>query len=173
MGCDIHMYVEYKRKNEENSNWRDFGKRINPGRNYVMFGLLSKGVRSNLQTGIEAKGLPEDLGYFSNIDSYIFINDKYAETDDDYTTLETAERWSKSGNKIIKDEEGKPIKVEHPDWHSHSWLTTAEFKKQLEVYYNNPDWLKYPEPQYNALLASMIELEKFDLECRIVFWFDN
>lgn len=173
MGCDIHMYVEYKRKNDERNNWREFGGRINPGRNYYMFGLLSKGVRSDLDEGLEPKGLPANLGYNSACDAYIRINDKYAQDDDDYTTLETALRWAQYGRKIINDDNGNPYKIEHPDWHSHSWLTTEEFKQQLEIYYLKTENKQYPEPEYNALLAAMIELEKFDKECRIVFWFDN
>jgi len=45
MGCDIHLYIEYKSKKTEfdgyDSGWQSFGKSINPGRNYAMFGLMA------------------------------------------------------------------------------------------------------------------------------------
>lgn len=168
MGCDIHMYVEYKSKNRY--NWVGFGSRINPGRNYFMFGLLSKGVRSDNEKGIEAKGLPDGMSYKSSDDAFIYINDNYAADDDNYCTLESANRWAEYGCKIIFRDD-KPFKVENPDWHSHSWLTTQEFEKQLEIYNSEPGY--YPEPEYMAVLASMKELEKYECDSRIVFWFDN
>jgi hypothetical protein len=42
MGCDIHAYVESKKP--DSKTWWGFGGRINPGRNYRMFGKLA-GVR--------------------------------------------------------------------------------------------------------------------------------
>lgn len=168
MGCDIHMYIEYKSKKRD--DWNYFGSKINPGRNYFMFGLLSKGVRSQNEKGIEPKGLPDNMSYKSSNNAYIYINDDYAENDDEYCSIEIAKRWAEYGSKIIFRDD-KPFKVEHPDWHSHSWLTTQEFEKQLEIYNSEPGY--YLEPEYMAVLASMKELEKYDNECRIVFWFDN
>ncbi|MCT3693488.1 hypothetical protein HZQ67_13835 [Elizabethkingia anophelis] len=162
------MYIEYKSENRD--DWNYFGSKINPGRNYFMFGLLSKGVRSQNEKGIEPKGLPDNMSYKSSNNAYIYINDDYDENDDEYCSIEIAKRWAEYGCKIIFRDE-KPFKVEHPDWHSHSWLTTQEFEKQLEIYNSEPGY--YPEPEYMAVLASMKELEKYDNECRIVFWFDN
>ena len=45
MGCDIHLYIEYKNKKVAfdgyKDNWHSFGQRINPGRNYAMFALMA------------------------------------------------------------------------------------------------------------------------------------
>ena len=66
MGCDIHLYIEYKNKMVEfdgyKYSWHDFGKCINPGRNYVLFALMA-GVRNygnELPVIVPRRGMPED-----------------------------------------------------------------------------------------------------------------
>lgn len=165
MGCDIHMYVEYKRKGDERDYWQYYGQRINPGRNYYIFGLISKGVRSDNDLGLEPKGIPENLSFYSYNDYWISINDKYA-GDEGFCSTEQAEKWAEYGSIIDKERN----LVSNPDWHSHSWLTTKELEEQLEIYKEESDWVN---AEYFALLSSMKELEKHDLEARVVFWFDN
>ena len=168
MGCDIHLYVEYKNKKE--TNYRNFGGRINPGRNYYIFGLLAKGVRSDLPEGIELKGLPdrETMSYMSRGENEMFIHEDGGEG---FVTPETAERWVKSGSSkyIGKDKN----RITHPEWHSHSWLTTEEYEKQLNVFLNHPDAKLYAEPEYEAVLAILKSFESGGYDARIVFWFDN
>lgn len=178
MGCDIHMYIEYgyKKRNTERKEknepeyWNSFGGKINAGRNYVMFGHLA-GVRSEVPNPLKPKGLPdfETLGYKSRGDAFLFIRDKKDDNDEDSCTLENAKRW---GGKII-ERDGKPIFTEHPDWHSHSWLTTKEFADVINDYDNNKDnWGNVIE--YKAILAAMETLEKTgEYDARVVFWFDN
>jgi hypothetical protein len=169
MGCDIHMYVEYKRKDDKRNNWSNFGSRINPGRNYFMFGLLSKGVRSDNELGIDAKGLPDGLGWETSDDMYLYINDNRSE-DDNHVSTNQAIKWRANyGCNIVNDENGRPYKVENPDWHSSSWLTTSEFENQLNIYNQE----SFGVPEYMAILAAMKELENHNNECRVVFWFDN
>lgn len=75
MGCDIHLYKE---KNV-NGKWltadewetEDYGdgekwtdvpwKKRFTGRNYNLFGLLSKGVRRHIDFGFEPRGIPFDV----------------------------------------------------------------------------------------------------------------
>lgn len=168
MGCDIHMYVEYKRK--QSTNYSNFGGRINPGRNYYMFGILSNGVRSDNEKGFSAKGMPDydSLGYSSRSDSQLYITDTEG---DGYVTEDRAEEWVKSGSSVFTDERKKF--VTHPDWHSHSWLTLEEYQKAMDIYNEHPEALQYNEPEYNAILAIMKSLENDGLETRVVFWFDN
>lgn len=70
MGCDIHVFVERKVNGEWESadTWDNgdptyvpYGDRFYAGRNYELFGMLSKGVRTDFTNGLEAKGIPEDL----------------------------------------------------------------------------------------------------------------
>lgn len=172
MGCDIHMYIEYAKKEDDSSKeirWRDFGGRINPGRNYRLFGIMSAGVRTDSEFNYEAKGIPDGLAYASRNDHLMYISDK---ENDEYVTLELARSWEKYGCKIINDSNGNPTWVENPDHHSHSWLTTDEYEKALKFYNDNaePGWV---EPEYEAVLASMKRFEELGYNSRIVFWFDN
>jgi hypothetical protein len=193
MGCDIHMYVEYAdKKRVEQSNigekdsrgelikpyWRDFGGRINPGRHYMMFGFLSKGVRSNFSNGLPPKGLPPfaELAYYSRNDSVCYITEQPG-NDENSVTLETALKWAENGRiKIIDNSNGRPTWVEHPDWHSHTWLTLKEYETAINNYkeesirlYNSFESMT----EYMAILSAMKTIEEDGYVTRIVLWFDN
>lgn len=171
MGCDIHLYIEYSTKNKTSSReitWRGFGGEINPGRNYLLFGIMSKGVRTDPTFTCEAKGVPNDSAYCSLNDNRMYISETLK--NDDCVTLEKAKQWEKHGRKITNDGNGKPTWVEHPDWHSHSWLNTSEFEKVMEFYNTNPE---FPEPDYEVVLSIMKKYEELGFNARIVFWFDN
>jgi hypothetical protein len=165
MGCDIHAYVEYRKADAEPREWINYGNRINPGRNYWIFGLMSDGVRASFPESKSAKGLPSDLGYASRWDALLYIDEKESKG---HCTLLQATKWKGK----IYERDGKPYATDHPDWHSHSWLSTAEYEEVLNTY-DAMDSANYPEAEYRALLASMKELEKHGNEVRLVFWFDN
>jgi hypothetical protein len=207
MGCDIHLYIEYKSKKPRydgsESNWASFGDRINPGRNYAMFGLMAN-VRNCYSDGklpvlVEPRGMPDDANYSTADDNRMYISEDEGEN---YVTMETAEGWVKSGSStFINNKEGKPTWVTQPDWHSHSWLTTSEFENVLNKYLElesgwhkervdthnkmverqniQPDsWVYAPpdmdiEPEYQVVLASLKRFEELGYDARIVFWFDN
>jgi len=140
MGCDIHLYIEYKDKKPALENgyvpgWQSYGNRINPGRNYAMFALMAD-VRNygdeKLPVLVEPRGMPDDVSYTTMNDNRIYISETKSE---DYVSMETAKRWVESGSsKFINDKEGNPIWVTNPDAHSHSWLTTSEFESILNKY---------------------------------------
>lgn len=173
MGCDIHLYLEYSKKEKvitpEKTRWDYFGGRINPGRNYLMFGIMSRGVRTEPIFSIARKELPDDCGYASQDDSRIFISET---PNNNYVTMEKALQWEKRGCKLIPGANGKIAWVEHPDWHSHSWLNTAEFKKVMD-FYNKETKGQRLELEYEVILAVMKKFEKLGFNARIVFWFDN
>jgi hypothetical protein len=203
MGCDIHVYIEYtdkktleKEKNGIlNSNgvpikayWRNFGGNLSLGRNYWLFGILSKGVRSDIDNAFEPKGIPpfDSLSNETRSDYAHYISNEN-DDDDNYVTMEKAIKWSNSyGVELYyrNPTDDKPTWVSGPDWHSHSWLTTDELEQALAIYhnmcveankndpdYNNLDSLK--EPLYTAILSLMKSLESDGMVCRLVFWFDN
>ena len=160
MGCDIHLYIEYKNKKVEfdgyKDSWHSFSQRINPGRNYAMFALMAN-VRNYYSDGkfpvlVGPRGIPEDVGYSANADNRIYISEV---KDDNYVTMEQAKRWVDSGNsKFIDNQEGKPTWVTQPDWHSHSWLTTSEFETIINKYLElESDWHKERVDTHNKMVA--------------------
>jgi hypothetical protein len=164
MGCDIHIYVEYKEATSK--VWYPFGGQFNPGRSYELFDKLG-GVRGYSTPETAGRGLPEGTSWVVNYDNEISIDYKLmpnsgsANNCVDYVT---AARWVEScGSKHIDITlEGKPRAVTNPDWHSHSWCTSKEFAKVV----------KYGGPEYKALLAAVRSLER-NFETRLIFWFDN
>ena len=202
MGCDIHLYIEYKSKDGYDPAWQGFGGNINPGRNYAMFALMAD-VRNygdeKLPVLVERRGMPDDAGYTATDDNRIYISETKSE---DYVSMETAKRWVKSGSsKFINDKDGNPIWVTNPDAHSHSWLTTSEFESVINKYLEleagwhkvrveehnkmvkeeniqTDSWAYAPpsmvdEPEYQVVLASLKRFEELGYDARIVFWFDN
>lgn len=202
-GCDIHLYIEYTDKQslieQENNEyhfgkpfkayWRSFGGKISPGRNYWMFGILSKGVRSDFDEGFIPKGMPDfnDLSYSTRSDYVLNISDN--ENDESSVSLQKAIKWASgvySSSVLYYREptDDKPSWVSSPDWHSHSWLTTEEYEKAIQIYKNkcieankrDPDYASLDDiiiPEYEAILDVMKSLERNGRVCRVVFWFDN
>lgn len=171
MGCDIHCYLEYRDPNPEWKpqdgivTWSGW-PRINPGRNYEVFGHLA-GVRSGVDPVVEPRGIPEDISWETAGDYWMYVNDERLEGKRT-TTTEKALEWAKYGCKLVHKEDGTIQKVSHPDWHTHSWITTDEFAQVLGRM--SPSRVSV---EYWALLAAMKELEWHGQEVRLVFWFDN
>jgi hypothetical protein len=130
MGCDIHMYVEYKRKTSKEEKWENGDYfRLNPyhneedepkynrlelhgNRNYTLFSTLA-GVRDytdQVKPVAEEKGMPNDCSEY------------------------------------VKDE----CKSWEGDGHSHSWLTLKELKDYQA---------KNPVMFYTGLLSPQQQLD--------------
>jgi len=157
MGCDIHLYIEYKSKKTEfdgyDPGWQSFGGSINPGRNYAMFALMAD-VRNygddKLPVLVKRRGMPEDAGYTATDDNRIYISDVPSSR---YVSMETAKSWVNSGSKFINDKEGNPMWVTDPDAHSHSWLTTSEFESILNKYLELQSvWHKKRVEEHNKMV---------------------
>ena len=172
MGADIHMYVQYRniertKKNPDTDWWDEFGGQMSPGRNYTMFGILA-GVRYTPDKGFDPKGLPDfGLGWSVEADLYLTITEDGHE--EGCCTLEDAQRWR---GRIINNHEGNPWRVEHPDWHSHSWLTPKELAQAYRRYKKEEGYP--PCLEWRVLLKTMKALEDNGKnEVVVVFWFDN
>lgn len=169
MGCDIHMYIEYKSKSSD--RWNSFSGRFNPGRYYYIFGLLCKGVIMDLENGIPERGLPEKLGYSASFDNLLRITETGEE--DGCCTIEKAKRWGSLILDMHFNPDGQPYWATHPDYHSHTWLTLGEFEKQLLFYKNHPEVKPGDAIQYFALLSACKTIEEAGNDVRVVLWFDN
>ena len=162
MGCDIHVYVEYNQfKPGRPAYWNNFGGCINPGRDYDIFAKLA-GVRSENQPLVPVRGIPDDTGHVCTSDYWIYINDSVKE--DEYSCSQTtAASWHANGRKYKQNALGSDRWIEHPDWHSASWLTVGEFREATQT----------GDIEYAALVAAAQTLQRGGNEVRIVFWFDN
>jgi hypothetical protein len=162
------MYLEYR--GPQYSGWCSYGGRVNPGRHYGVFAKLAD-VRNQENWGIkplEARGFPEDSSYAAKGDNYMYICSDNSDNYDNACTREQAERWVKHGSNYIGEDKKF---VSHPDWHSHSWVTSKELKEALED--PNVQYEPKEDPGYAALLAQMEKYEELGFETRVVFWFDN
>ena len=162
MGCDIHLYIEYKNKKVAfdgyKDNWHSFGQRINPGRNYAMFALMAN-VRNHYSDGklpvlVEPRGIPDDAEYYSSGDDRIYISEEKYDGEHS-VTMERAKSWVESGSsKFINNQKGEPTWVTDPDNHSHSWLTTSEFETIINNYLElEAGWHKERVDTHNKMVA--------------------
>lgn len=150
MGCDIHAYVDYDQPNSEYVG--QLGS-FNIGRDYLLFSIMASvrlpRGRSNDIAVFEPKGLPEHLSWKTLDEATLFIADPHDSNERGMCSKESAEQYHQSwlrhkqgvggyvggihGDTQIDPTE-PPTRVYHPDWHSHSWLTTNELKQVIEKY---------------------------------------
>jgi hypothetical protein len=163
MGCDIHAYIELRNK-EFSSVWRNFGSRFSLPRHYGVFARLA-GVRAEVHSEqiVPRRGMPDDAAFLTVEDNELtIINDPAHKDycDGHHVYDEIAEKWVASGasKKTGKD------RITHPDWHSHTWVTPAEFAKAIRT--------QHVASEYKAFLSAMRSLEKDGNEVRAVIWFD-
>ena len=172
MGCDIHMFVEYRvnggkwmqhpghkieiEEEGTDDEYTTYGEVFATGRNYVLFGALA-GVRYD---GPDALGLPDDCSEF---------------------VQKASDNWGEDG-------------------HSHSYLSLDDFEKvimsfeyhvptdRVDMFYNLREggWDNCP-PDYTTIIAGcrrhamelvvddilLTENTEKNVEHRVVFWFDN
>ena len=106
----------------------------------------------------------------SMCDNRLFITEKGE--DERECTLEQAKKWETYGRKITYQND-VPTFVEHPEWHSHTWLNLKEYKQALKLYKKNNS-PSYGVPiEYQAILDLMKSLKKSGAIPKLVFWFDN
>jgi hypothetical protein len=139
---------------------------MNPGRDYGVFESLA-GVRGESKNSVSPpRGYPEDASYAAQEDYWVYLGPETSE----WANRDKAEGWVVRGESRWRDESKRW--VSHPDYHSHSWLTLAEFRKALNACSELEQFYK-PDAEYWAVIAAMEELEKRGKQTRIVFWFDN
>jgi hypothetical protein len=162
MGCDIHLFIEHKRK--DSKYWSSFGGEINPGRDYEIFARLA-GVRNRLEEEITPvapnRGLPEGTSYIIKDENTLWIDDDTPEYEGHCSSCK-ALSWIEQGISKMDGEH----RITHPDWHSHSWCTTDELQKVLMD-------CEYVDSEWKVVLKASMYFEELGEEVRLVFWFDN
>jgi hypothetical protein len=147
----------------ERYGWASFGGRINPGRNYLLFGKIA-GVRVEGVAAIPPRGFPHDAGYYSKCDNLLYIcDDEDEKRSDEYCTREQAE---KLGYHYFDESKRQCF---NPDHHSHTWLTFEEWVSATKCGDEQGD----NGEQYAAMSGAMETLEALGFNTRVVIWFDN
>lgn len=183
MGCDAHMFVEFRKRNADNdwdSRWKSVAAKLWEPRDYLLFGHLA-GVRYDPTDGpvAEPRGYP-DLDYFGALDEVslrVRPDDEDMDIGERSCTVSQARQW---GGHFVPGygPDTQYPRVYDPDLHTPTWLTTAEYKEALRRAEADPcgkeDGLEYAvEAPYWAYAALMCELEKRGYEARIIIAFDN
>lgn len=138
MGCDIHCYIEYKKPSHQ--PWRNFGGRINPGRNYILFGALA-GVRCDDIPHITPRGIAPDMAGAAFSDCSIYVSKLetgWEEVGGDvhYSRSHAAECVGKGYCQWLprSPSDNPPSFVTDSDYHTHSWLNADEFELAIASY---------------------------------------
>ena len=166
MGCDIHLFVEYKKPGWD--SWSNFGSQFRLGRHYGVFTSLA-GVRSygdEVKPVAQLRGIPDGIGYRTRGDYLYFVCENPNE-DSNETDKERADKWVAGGSSVWSGDRH----VTDPDAHSMSWLTPDEYDQAIN--YSLEGRVIHDREDYRALLAAMRSLEQSGYEVRTVFWFDN
>lgn len=167
MGCDIHIFVEY-REFGRTGRWRSLAEgEMRGDRDYEMFSALA-GVRGD---GPAPKGLPDDLSSQAFRATTLFVAE-YGGRFDGATSPQRAAEWIKSGlSKVAQtDGSGNIVRVTHPDLHSHSWSSRDELDRAIAALRAQ----HAPVPMFYVVLSDILaSLSRSGCESRIVYWFDN
>ncbi len=179
MGCDIHLFVEIRKRQTSNSKHNkwfpvsfrgEFSDRI-----YGMFSALANVRNYNELKHLPIRGLPEDLGYkaFDKYYSRIIPKNAQREPYEWEFSRECVRRWVLQGISTLKKENGVLL-CSDPDAHTPNWCTTAEMRECFNQIFLATGELIGDYIEWLGLCCYMEGIESSgEYECRAVFWFDN
>ena len=164
MGCDIHAFLEVKSRYSE--HWHSFTHEpLCPGRNYELFTLLSN-VRGQCDEPMATPGWPKDVSYSAKSWNLVRISNT-GNPNDAAVSKEKADEWTRNGmSQVVYDEDGNPMGVTHPDWHSHGHCSVETMAKALRKSKANCT-------HWKAVLAAARAFEKDGDKVRFLFAYDN
>lgn len=152
MGCDIHIYPEYYSKKDladepEKVFVHSICSDYSVGRSYELFGIMA-GVRGGDSDCIAPpRGLPDNpcIGWNAAHEcSLTVVPDEELKTGNwitDGTVAQSmVDQWRKNGNRILTTRPPGPNQkeiIQHPDYHSYSWLSTQELFEVRRRYLNS------------------------------------
>ena len=171
MGCDIHLFIQYKKK--ETTSWRAHARSaLELPRNYRMFGCLARGVRCDIPgASNDAKGIPTDLNDGWTEDELTYVVDEDGPGDTCVPNAK-AEEWVAKGSSIWW--RGNFLKrITRPDWHTHSWLTLPEYLEACILYCQDTNDIIDLPVEYYVIKKILKAYTKKGYDARVVFWFDN
>ena len=197
MGCDIHMYVEYKTSINGEMKWlngdywklnkyhADEGEKkfelveLCGDRDYTLFGMLADVRRHDNEPISQPKGLPRDISETVSGENYEWGSDGHSHS---YIDLAELKKYMSKVPTIkysgmISPEQSKKLDegIVPTEW----WVRTnqADYVNREWETENKPikNLINLMEDRKNELfwLRRDKERPEFDEKIRIVFWFDN
>lgn len=121
MGCDIHVYAEYRYPNwqgQESYCWM-LGDKIQVERDYYLFALIA-----NVRTYADNVAIYPERGIPQDISLGTLVEFTSPATQQEFDEAEIKNRWQL----------GDYLRVRSWDWHSATWLTSAEMREVLRVH---------------------------------------
>ncbi len=132
------------------------------------------------QPSFEEKGAPSDMSWKTAMEyTYTIVDDDADDDEEGCVKRSKAEEWVKSGSSDPWDTiDGKVVRITGPDWHTPSWLDTAEMEVLAErmrvVVLQNEYYRDDSVATVEGLVEMMKRLERDGkIKARVVFWFDN
>jgi hypothetical protein len=126
MGCDIHAFIDYDEIHQDGISTFHWGS-IKLERNYWLFSLLA-GVRGEREQSLQPKGLPKTMSWQVRREVYLQLIDD-ADINDNTERCIGKEHAKKHNWKMVDE-----YYCEHPDWHSHSYLSLEELDGVIANY---------------------------------------
>jgi len=176
MGCDIHLFVE-KRKKDSKDDFLPCAFRSEfSERTYSMFAKLANVRNYDKVEHLPIRGLPEDISYITFEALYKkVIFDPINEWDEENCyTIDQVNKWVKDGYSHVIHKHEKEW-CSNPDAHSYNWCTSQEIMECLTEFTTGENH-KYRGNYLNwvGLAAYMKALEdNGNYEVRAAYWFDN
>lgn len=192
MGCDIHIYKEklvdgkwqsadkwQKSKYDDEGMVIEYEERAYKGRNYELFGLLSKGVRTAHPFSLPERGLPFDVSPEVKAESDKWDGDGHSHSHITIAELKRLKDFIEVETMHIegmfspeqKEKLDTGIKEGNPDWGNiYPYCKWSSGGNYVNFAYDVP--VKFVIGNgLETIIDSFEGIEGDDL--RIVFWFDN
>jgi hypothetical protein len=111
-------------------------------------------------------GWPKDVSYSAKSWNLVRISNT-GNPHDAAVSKEKADEWTRNGmSQVVYDEDGNPMGVTHPDWHSHGHCDVETLTKALRKSKANCT-------HWKAVLAAARAFEKDGDKVRFLFAYDN
>lgn len=161
MGTDIHMHLEYRSRKK---NGYEYGGILRGERNYNMFEIMALGeVGSDDEALYPVRGLPCDVTQATYREYILWGSDAHHVSW--LTTIEFASCIVEAYRRMNSYEALVFYKQYEDLFRKIDLLLDRNAKKAKQ----NDDSLM----SYKNILSIMLDYEKYDGLCRVVFWFDN
>lgn len=174
MGCDIHMFAEYKSKDSVNWRFLDCGNPL-MDRHYDLFGLFAPYGRTEYPEDIdivhEPNGIPDNISDPLMREYTLKIDDEGYQKGWEHTIDSD---WVLKNQEYVKYYKNMPDRIIDTKWYSESCITLEEYKAILDFYKSdeNPYKGNYAIC-WDAFYNHVKTYQDAGYDVRIIYWFDN